>query len=213
MIRRRSGAGEVKGKAGPQATWTAREALRARRTHRQHPRRPASAGPQASGTPCHRECAPVSSAAARAPPESPGGLRRRGRLWGTRSRARRFLALPWKPPASEARERKTRLFKMAKDLDELLDEVETKFCRLDPLRLDLGERPKGDGGGGSHSGDRNGAQEKETLRLTQAGGRFCYSPARGPKPASAAARPRGLGCCPSPRRPSGHGSDPAPGRA
>ncbi|XP_006538263.1 cilia- and flagella-associated protein 418 isoform X1 [Mus musculus] len=53
---------------------------------------------------------------------------------------------------------------MAKDLDELLDEVETKFCRLDPLRLDLGERPKGDGGGGSHSGDRNGAQEKETLR-------------------------------------------------
>lgn len=131
------------------------------------------------GTPCHRECAPVSAAAARAPPESPGGLRRRGRLWGTRSRARRFLALPWKPPASEARERKTRLFKMAKDLDELLDEVETKFCRLDPLRLDLGERPKGDGGGGSHSGDRNGAQEKETLRLTQAGGRFCYSPARG----------------------------------
>lgn len=70
---------------------------------------------------------------------------------------------------------------MAKDLDELLDEVETKFCRLDPLRLDLGERPKGGGGGGgTHSGDRNGAQEKETLRLTRAGGRFWYSPARGP---------------------------------
>ncbi|GAB1288302.1 Cilia- and flagella-associated protein 418 [Apodemus speciosus] len=41
-------------------------------------------------------------------------------------------ALPWKPLASEAPEGKTRLFKMAKDLDELLDEVETKFCRLDP---------------------------------------------------------------------------------
>lgn len=123
--------------------------------------------------------------------------------------------MPWKPPASEAAERKTRLFKMAKDLDELLDEVETKFCRLDPLRLDLGERPKGGdgGGGGSHCGDRNGAQEKETLRLTQAGGRFWYSPARGPKPPSAATRPRGLGCCPRPRRPSGHGADPAPGRA
>lgn len=67
---------------------------------------------------------------------------------------------------------------MAKDLDELLDEVETKFCRLDSLRLDLGERPKG-GGGGTHSGDRNGAQEKETLRLTRAGGRFWYSPAQG----------------------------------
>lgn len=78
--------------------------------------------------------------------------------------------MPWKPPASQAPEGKTSLFKMAKDLDELLDEVETKFCRLDPLRLDLGERPKG--GGGTHSGDRNGAQEKETLRLTRAGGRF-----------------------------------------
>ncbi|XP_076780322.1 cilia- and flagella-associated protein 418 isoform X2 [Arvicanthis niloticus] len=53
---------------------------------------------------------------------------------------------------------------MAEDLDELLDEVETKFCRLDPLRLDLGELPKG---GGTHSGDRNGAQEKETLRSTE----------------------------------------------
>lgn len=84
---------------------------------------------------------------------------------------------------------------MAKDLDELLDEVETKFCRLDSLRLDLGERPKG-GGGGTHSGDRNGAQEKETLRLTRAGGRFWYSPAQGPKPPSAGARRRGLGCCP-----------------
>lgn len=119
---------------------------------------------------------------------------------GTRSRARRFLTLPWKPPASLAPEGKTCLSKMAKDLDELLDEVETKFCRLDPLRLDLGERPKGGGGGGStHSGDRNGAQEKDTLRLTRAGGRFWDIPARGPKPPSAAARSRGLGCCPRSR--------------
>ncbi|XP_052572547.1 cilia- and flagella-associated protein 418 isoform X1 [Peromyscus californicus insignis] len=61
---------------------------------------------------------------------------------------------------------------MAKDLDELLDEVETKFCRLDPRRLGLGERPKGGGGGGgggsgSHSGDRSRAQEKENLRSTE----------------------------------------------
>nr|XP_004657001.2 protein C8orf37 homolog [Jaculus jaculus] len=60
---------------------------------------------------------------------------------------------------------------MAKDLDELLDEVETKFCRLDPLRLDLGERPKGGGGGGGGGctlgGDRNRAQEDENLRSTE----------------------------------------------
>ncbi|XP_055459580.1 cilia- and flagella-associated protein 418 [Psammomys obesus] len=43
---------------------------------------------------------------------------------------------------------------MAKDLDELLDEVETKFCRLEPLRLDLEARP----GGG-----RNQAQADEDL--------------------------------------------------
>ncbi|XP_051016058.1 cilia- and flagella-associated protein 418 [Acomys russatus] len=54
---------------------------------------------------------------------------------------------------------------MAKDLDELLDEVETKFCMLEPLRL--GERPKGSGGGTSQGGDRNGAQEEEDLRSTE----------------------------------------------
>ncbi|MEJ1279636.1 protein C8orf37 homolog isoform X2 [Cricetulus griseus] len=61
---------------------------------------------------------------------------------------------------------------MAKDLDELLDEVETKFCRLDPLRLGLSERPTscgggGSGGGGTHSGDRTRAQAKENLRSTE----------------------------------------------
>ena len=64
-------------------------------------------------------------------------------------------------------EKETRLFKMAKDLDELLDEVETKICRLDPLRLDLGQRPKGGGSGSLHSGGQNGALEKETLRSTE----------------------------------------------
>ncbi|KAL1775598.1 C8orf37-like [Sigmodon hispidus] len=65
-------------------------------------------------------------------------------------------------PAWHPKERR-RPFKMAKDLDELLDEVESKFCRLDSLRLGLGEPPKGCGGG-NHSGDRNGAQEKENVR-------------------------------------------------
>ncbi|XP_038204339.1 protein C8orf37 homolog isoform X2 [Arvicola amphibius] len=48
---------------------------------------------------------------------------------------------------------------MAKDLDALLDEVETKFCRPDPLRLGLGERPPG--------GDRNGAEAKEDPRSAE----------------------------------------------
>lgn len=45
---------------------------------------------------------------------------------------------------------------MAKDLDALLDEVETKFCSPEPLRLGLGELPPG--------GDRNGAEAKEDPR-------------------------------------------------
>lgn len=57
---------------------------------------------------------------------------------------------------------------MAEDLDELLDEVESKFCRPDPLRLGMGEVPKGCGGL-TYSGDRNRAEAKENLRLT--GGR------------------------------------------
>lgn len=175
--------------------WTPREALGHAATETS--RGGASAG--LPGPPPPRVLAGQNRRCAR--PESTGGLRtRRGRGQGTSSRARRFLTLPWKPPASLAPEGKTCLSKMAKDLDELLDEVETKFCRLDPLRLDLGERPKsGGGGGGTHSGDRNGAQEKDTLRLTRAGGRFWDIPARGPKPPSAAARSRGLGCCPGSR--------------
>ncbi|GAB5584119.1 RNA-binding protein 25 isoform X2 [Prionailurus iriomotensis] len=57
---------------------------------------------------------------------------------------------------------------MAKDLDELLDEVESKFCRPDPLRLGMVERPRGCVGG-ILSNDRNQAEAKENLRLT--GGR------------------------------------------
>lgn len=56
---------------------------------------------------------------------------------------------------------------MAKDLDELLDEVESKFCRPDPLRLGMGEPPRGYGG--THSSDQNRAKAKEKFRLT--GGR------------------------------------------
>ncbi|XP_032172342.1 protein C8orf37 homolog isoform X1 [Mustela erminea] len=52
---------------------------------------------------------------------------------------------------------------MAKDLDELLDEVESKFCRPDPPRLGMVERPRGCGGG-ILSNDRNRAEAKETLR-------------------------------------------------
>lgn len=61
---------------------------------------------------------------------------------------------------------------MAKGLDELLDEVESKFCRPDPLSLGKVERPRGCGGGsggGILSNDWNPAEAKENLRLT--GGR------------------------------------------
>nr|XP_045361396.1 cilia- and flagella-associated protein 418 isoform X2 [Camelus bactrianus] len=58
--------------------------------------------------------------------------------------------------------------KMAEDLDELLDEVESKFCSPDPLRLDMVERPRGGGGGGVLSNDRNRAEAKENLRSTEA---------------------------------------------
>lgn len=40
--------------------------------------------------------------------------------------------------------------------DELLDEVESSFCRPDPLRLGTVERPRG-GGGGFFSNDQNRA--------------------------------------------------------
>ncbi|XP_059984467.1 cilia- and flagella-associated protein 418 isoform X4 [Lagenorhynchus albirostris] len=57
---------------------------------------------------------------------------------------------------------------MAKDLDELLDEVESKFCRPDPLRLGMVERPRGGGGGGGIlSNDRNPAEAEENLRSTE----------------------------------------------
>ncbi|KAM8785889.1 cilia- and flagella-associated protein 418 isoform 2-T2 [Rhynchonycteris naso] len=55
---------------------------------------------------------------------------------------------------------------MAKELDELLDEVESKFCRPDPKGLGMAERPKGCGGG-ILSNDENGAEKKENLRSTE----------------------------------------------
>ncbi|XP_030870031.3 cilia- and flagella-associated protein 418 isoform X2 [Gorilla gorilla gorilla] len=55
---------------------------------------------------------------------------------------------------------------MAEDLDELLDEVESKFCTPDLLRRGMVEQPKGCGGG-THSSDRNQAKAKETLRSTE----------------------------------------------
>ncbi|XP_006161362.1 protein C8orf37 homolog isoform X2 [Tupaia chinensis] len=54
---------------------------------------------------------------------------------------------------------------MAKDLDELLDEVESKFCRPDPLRLGRVERPKGGGGGTRRL--EPGTEAKEQLRSTE----------------------------------------------
>lgn len=60
--------------------------------------------------------------------------------------------------------------KMAKDLDELLDEVESKFCRPDPLRLGVAERPKGCGGG-ILGHDRSRAEANEKLRLPGGRGR------------------------------------------
>ncbi|XP_036292454.1 cilia- and flagella-associated protein 418 isoform X4 [Pipistrellus kuhlii] len=56
---------------------------------------------------------------------------------------------------------------MAKDLDELLDEVESKFCRPDPLRPRLAERPGGGGGGGGLGHDRSRAEAEEKLRSTE----------------------------------------------
>lgn len=96
---------------------------------------------------------PAASASTSAPRRlaARGGLRF-AHAQGTQTggRACRAPASPWKPPA------RSRLLKMAKDLDALLDEVETKFCNPDPLRLGLGERPS--------SGDRNRAEAKEDPR-------------------------------------------------
>lgn len=60
---------------------------------------------------------------------------------------------------------------MAKGLDELLDEVESKFCRPDPFCLGKVERSGGcSGGGGILSNDWNRAEAKENLRLTDGRG-------------------------------------------
>ncbi|XP_005008290.1 cilia- and flagella-associated protein 418 isoform X1 [Cavia porcellus] len=57
---------------------------------------------------------------------------------------------------------------MAEDLDDLLDEVESKFIRPDPLKLDKDKRSKGGGGSGgtTQSNDWNRIQAKENLRST-----------------------------------------------
>ncbi|KAF4022460.1 hypothetical protein G4228_014291 [Cervus hanglu yarkandensis] len=55
---------------------------------------------------------------------------------------------------------------MAEDLDELLDEVESKFCRPDPLRLGTVELPRG-GGGGFFGNDQNRAEAKKNLRSAE----------------------------------------------
>uniref|UniRef100_A0A671F8N6 Cilia- and flagella-associated protein 418 n=1 Tax=Rhinolophus ferrumequinum TaxID=59479 RepID=A0A671F8N6_RHIFE len=58
---------------------------------------------------------------------------------------------------------------MAKGLDELLDEVESKLCRPDPFCLGKVERSRGcsSGGGGILSNDWNRAEAKENLRSTE----------------------------------------------
>ncbi|XP_008056523.1 protein C8orf37 homolog [Carlito syrichta] len=56
---------------------------------------------------------------------------------------------------------------MAEDLDDLLDEIESKFCSPDPLRRDdKVERPKSCGGG-TYSSDRDRVRAKENLRSTE----------------------------------------------
>lgn len=123
---------------------------------------------------------------------------------------------------------------MAKDLDELLDEVESKFCRSDPLTRGMAEQPKGYGGGGLLSNDRSRAEAKEKLRLPgerggERRGRFVFweslllalsllarpspcwghgsqSPPPGPRPAPL----RGPDPAPGASRSAGPASEPAP---
>lgn len=112
--------------------------------------------------PTSRPAPPPARASASAPAQGP-----RGGGDGTRAcveAARRGLALPWRPPGAAApRAGETQPFKMAQDLDELLDEVESKFCGSDPLALGAAERPPG--GRGVLSNDRSRAEAKEKLRL------------------------------------------------
>lgn len=99
---------------------------------------------------------------------------------------------------------------MAEDLDELLDEVESRFCRPDPLSLSVLERPRGCGGGGILSNERNRAKAKENLRLP--GGRaglFWQSPLQALKPPPAPATPS----CPRWLGPHRQFPIPPPGRA
>ncbi|XP_048214844.1 cilia- and flagella-associated protein 418 isoform X1 [Perognathus longimembris pacificus] len=55
---------------------------------------------------------------------------------------------------------------MAQDLDELLDEVESKFCRSDPRGPDRAEPAKGYGGV-THFSDSRPDQTRKTLRPTE----------------------------------------------
>lgn len=102
--------------------------------------------------PTHDPCAAASASTSAPRRLASRGGGRFAHAQGTQTggRAGRAPSLPWKPPA------RSRPLKMAKDLDALLDEVETKFCSPNPLRLGLGERPP--------SGDRNGAEAKEDPR-------------------------------------------------
>ncbi|KAM5280942.1 cilia- and flagella-associated protein 418 isoform 2-T2 [Ctenodactylus gundi] len=56
---------------------------------------------------------------------------------------------------------------MAEDLDELLDEVESKFCRPDALTLGGDEQPEGRGGGGTQSSDCHRAAAEDDDRSTE----------------------------------------------
>ncbi|XP_013368254.1 PREDICTED: protein C8orf37 homolog isoform X3 [Chinchilla lanigera] len=69
---------------------------------------------------------------------------------------------------------KTSRLKMAKDLDELLDEVESKFFRPDPLRLDKDRRTKDGGGGGgtTQSNEWTRTQPKGDLRFNSVATQF-----------------------------------------
>ncbi|XP_054355087.1 cilia- and flagella-associated protein 418 isoform X4 [Pongo pygmaeus] len=104
----------------------------------------------------------------REPSWAPGCHEKRCACAGTPNGAgaRRVPALPLETTGALVIGGEKARRKMAEDLDELLDEVESKFCTPDLLRRGVVEQPKGCGGD-TRSSDRNQAEAKENLRSTE----------------------------------------------